>query len=428
MWILYELLYLLGFLAYLPSAVWRRRLPHRGWTMRLGRYPESVAQLLAGRPSVWVHAVSVGEVLAAKPLLAALAQRGAGPLAVSTITPGGFEVASRVMEGRGPVVYFPLDLRACASRALAVLRPRLLLLMESELWPNVIRCAHARGIPVAVVNGRLSPRAFARYQGVKPWVRGMLGRVSLFLMQSQADADRLLALGVAAEKVRVVGSLKWDASLGARPEPSAVQALAARLGVKSADVVVVAGSTHRGEEAAVLDAFQALRGAHPGARLMLAPRHLERLAEVEALLAHRGLAAARASRISGGDWQVGLVDAFGQLPLYYGLATAVFIGGSLIPHGGQNPLEAASLGKPVVFGPSMHNFEAITHQLLAHHAARQAEDPRELARLLEELVLDPNEAQAMGRRAQALIEQFQGATRRTLEALAPLLTHPSSTT
>jgi 3-deoxy-D-manno-octulosonic-acid transferase len=296
------------------------------------------------------------------------------------------------------VIYFPLDLRACASRALAALRPRLLLLMESELWPNVIRCASARGVPIAVVNGRLSPRAFARYQAVKPWVQGMLERVSLFLMQAQADADRLLALGVPAEKVRVAGSLKWDASLGARPDASAIQALSARLGLARDEVIVVAGSTHRGEEAAVLDAFGALRATRAGARLILAPRHLERLAEVEALIAHRGLSAARASAISGGGWQVGIVDVFGQLPLYYGLATVVFVGGSLIPHGGQNPLEAASLGKPVVFGPSMHNFEAITHQLLAHHAARQAQDAKELSHLLEELVSQPDEAQAMGRR------------------------------
>ena len=428
MWILYEFFYLLGFLLYLPSAIWRRRLPHRGWTMRLGRYPDAVAASLQGRPSVWVHAVSVGEALAARPLLAPLAERARQPLVMSTITPGGFDVASRQMEGRGPVVYFPLDLGACVSRALDALKPRLLLLMESELWPNAIRLAASRGIPIAVVNGRLSPRAFARYQWVKPWVRTMLGRVTLFLMQSQADADRLLALGVAGDKVRVAGNLKWDASLGARPAASAAQELMERLSVRSADIVVVAGSTHRGEETAVLDAFQALRASHAEARLILAPRHLERLAEVEALIAHRGLPAARISKISGGTWQVGLVDVFGQLPLYYGLATVVFIGGSLIPHGGQNPLEAAGLGKPVVFGPSMHNFEAITHQLLAHHAARQAENAQDLGRLLEELVSNRSEADAMGRRAQALIEQFQGATQRTLDALAPFLTHPSSTT
>ena len=181
MWIFYEFLYLLGFLLYLPGAVWRRRLPHRGWTMRLGRYPSAVAASLRGRPPVWVHAVSVGEVFAARPLLRALAERLRQPLVLSVITPGGFEVASRHMDGRGPVVYFPLDVGACVSRALEALTPRLLLLMESELWPNAIRLVKARGIPIAVVNGRVSPRAFARYQWVKPWVQGMLRRVDLFL-------------------------------------------------------------------------------------------------------------------------------------------------------------------------------------------------------------------------------------------------------
>ena len=173
----------------------------------------------------------------------------------------------------------------------------------------------------------------------------------------------------------------------------------------------------------MLSAFQALRAAHQVLRLVIAPRHLERLAEVEELVRHANLKAVRVSQPSAaGEWQVALVDAFGQLPLYYGLSTVAFIGGSLIPHGGQNPLEAASLGKPIVFGPSMHNFEAIAHQLLAHHAARQVANSEELTPLLEELLASPSEAQAMGHRAQELTERFQGATQRTLDLLKPLLT------
>ena len=423
MWIVYQLLLLIAFLLYLPKAVWRRRLPHRGWTMRLGRYPAEVRQRLAGRSAIWVHAVSVGEVLAARPLLQGLAQtRPHDPLVVSTITPSAFQLASTQIAASGTVIYFPLDLHRCVTQALDALRPRLLVLMESELWPMTIRLAKARGVPIAVVNGRISPRAFGRYRWVKRAFQGTLGRVDLFLMQSQLDADRILQLGASAQKVRIVGSLKWDASLRGRPTPDTLQTAAHRLGLNGRQTVVVAGSTHRGEERVVLQALQSLRTAHPQLRLIIAPRHLERLSEVEALVHRAGLTAARLSTPpAGGAWDVGIVDTSGQLPTYYGLAAAVFVGGSLIPHGGQNPLEPASLGKPVLFGPSMHNFADITQQLLDRRAARQLLNASELPVALQDVLSDRSAADAMGRRAQEMVEQSRGTTQRTLEALAPLL-------
>jgi len=423
MWMLYEILLVIGLLLYLPKAVWRRRLPHRGWSMRLGRYPARVVRSLEGRRALWIHAVSVGEVLAARPLLKALIEIApADAVVVSTITPGGFAMASQHLGARGIALYFPLDLRACVTRALEAIRPRLLLLMESELWPTVIRLTKARGIPVAVVNGRISPGAFRRYQVVRSRLGGMLRRVDLFLMQSRADAERLIQLGASPGAVQVVGSLKWDASLGTRPAPEAIQDAAARLGLDGRQPVIVAGSTHHGEEPAVLRAFRALRASHPDARLLIAPRHLERLAEVEGLIRRAGLRPARLSRLPAAEeWQVGMVDTWGELPLYYGLASVVVIGGSFIPHGGQNPLEATSLGKPVVFGPSMHNFAEIVQQLLAHHAAHQLSQTSELPDTLHVLLADRAQSQEMGRRAQELTERSRGATQRTLDALRPLL-------
>ncbi|MBI4342078.1 MAG: 3-deoxy-D-manno-octulosonic acid transferase [Candidatus Omnitrophica bacterium] len=421
--LVYEFLLIVGFLLYLPSALWRRRLPHPGWSMRLGRYPERVTSALRGRPSVWVHAVSVGEVLAVRPLVRALAQQHSGePLVLSTITPGGFEVASKQLGDCAVPVYFPLDVQACVARAIETLRPRALLLVESELWPAVIRLAHARGVPIAVVNGRVSPRTFRRSRLVKPWLHAMLGRVDRFLMQSEEDAARIIELGAPRDRVQAVGSLKWDASLEAHPGPELLQQLAGRLGLNGRQAVIVAGSTHRGEEVLLLEAFRTLRAAHPQARLILAPRHLERLAEVEELAQRVGMTPVRLSGQVPGEWAVGLVDTFGQLPRYYGLASVVFIGGSLIPHGGQNPLEASSLGKPVVFGPSMHNFEAIAHELLAHRVACQVASGRELATLLDQLIANAPDAQAMGRRAEELVQRHRGATQRTLDALPPLFT------
>ncbi len=423
MWLLYEGLFLLGLLLYLPKALWRRRLPHRGWTMRLGRYPRAVLEAIGGRQTIWVHAVSVGEVLAVRPLLRVLHQaQPQTPLVLSTITPGGFDVASKAIGADGAAVYFPLDLRGCVRRALEAFRPRLLILVESELWPVVLQLAHARRIPIIVVNGRVSPRAFRRYRLARFWLARLVQQVTLFIMQSQEDADRLVELGVTRERVKVSGSLKWDASLGVRPSPQALQQAAARLGLSGQETVLVGGSTHRGEEAWLLAAFSALRASHRDARLILAPRHLERLAEVERLVHRSGHAAVRLSQAGERmEWDVGLVDTFGELPTYYGLSSLAVIGGSFIPHGGQNPLEAASLGKPVVFGPSMQNFAEIAQQLLAHQAARQVAGGRELAAALQELFANQAKTQAMGRRAQALTEQLQGAAQRTLEALRPYL-------
>lgn len=421
MGMLYEILFVVGLLLYLPKALWRKRLPHRGWTMRLGRYPARVRASLQGRRSLWIHAVSVGEVLACRPLVRELARRYPRDVVViSTITPSGYAVAAEQLSDCALPVYFPLDLRWCVSRALEALRPRALLLVESELWPVMIRMAHARGVPVLLINGRISPRAFRRYRWVTPWLRGLVRHLGLLLMQSQADADRLLALGVPPEKVRVMGNLKWEASLAHRPAAQAVEALAARLGLAPGEAVIVAGSTHRGEEEVLLEAFRELRASAPSLRLIIAPRHLERVAEVESLGRQAGWTTIRCTRPAA-PWDVAVVDTLGQLPDYYGLATVAFVGGSLIPHGGQNPLEPASLGKPVVFGPSMHNFADISQQLLSYRAARQLSGRAALLPALRELLADRAEAQAMGRRAQALMEQSQGAGQRALDALEPFL-------
>ncbi|MBI4340899.1 MAG: 3-deoxy-D-manno-octulosonic acid transferase [Candidatus Omnitrophica bacterium] len=420
--LLYDALVILGLLCAAPAALWRRRLPHRGWSMRLGRYPAALLRRLNGRPSIWLHAVSVGEVLAAHPLIEALLRVHVDtPLVVSTVTPGGYEVAAKRWSERAILVYFPLDLHGCVRRALKALRPKMLLLVESELWPAVVRLARAQGVPVLVVNGRVSPRTFERCRRIARWVRPLLRQVDQWLMQSREDADRIIALGAPPDRVQVTGSLKWDASRGVRPTAQALRELAVQLGL-GGEPLLVAGSTHRGEEAVLLGALKTVRAAHPSARLILAPRHLERVAEVEGLIRRSGLTVTRLSSASSADrWDVGVVETFGQLPQYYSVATVVFIGGSLIPHGGQNPLEAASLGKPVVFGPSLHNFSAIAHQLLAHHAARQVAHAGELSGLLRELLADPASAAAMGQRAQELTERFQGATQRTVDAVAPWL-------
>ncbi len=431
MWLVYEILLAIAFLCYVPKALMKRRLPHRRWSMRLGRYPQHVRTRVEGRDVIWIHAVSVGEVMAVQPLIWELRAREPAILVVlSTITPTGFAVASNCLGTQGVVIYAPLDFRFAVRRALETIRPRLLLLVESELWPALTRLTNAQRIPVAVVNGRISARAYRRYRWVKPWLKRMLDAVDLFLMQSEEDAARITGMGAEGRRVRVQGSLKWDASLATRPKRGAGEELAARLGVRPDEIVLVAGSTHRGEETTVLEACRVLRKRRTAVRLVIAPRHVERIGEVEALVREQGLSVQRASAITpaSGPWDVAVVDTFGTLPAYYGIATVAFIGGSLIPHGGQNPLEAASLGKPVIFGPSMENFAEIAGQLLSHEAAIQLRHRSDFVSTLKDLLDNPAKALAMGQRARDLVEHLSGTSRRTCDALKPLLTdHPSPT-
>lgn len=425
MWIIYEILLFIGLLIYTPKALMRRRLPHRGWTMRLGRYPEAVRAKLARPGALWIHAVSVGEVMAAAPLITRLAQAYPdAPLVLSTVTPTGFEVATQVMGARGAAIFLPFDFRLTVGRAMKAIQPRALLLVESELWPMLIRAAKSRGIPVVVLNGRVSERAHRRYLKVKRWLAACVRIIDACFMQTEQDAQRLIAMGAPRQRVRVLGSLKWDASLAGRPSQAAIQALRERLGIRREELVIVAGSTHRGEESAVVQAVQEIRQRRAGVRLVLAPRHPERAGEVERLASQSGLvtqALTHMPQAGAAPWDVLIIDTLGQLPGFYGLASAVFVGGSLIPHGGQNPLEPASLGKPVIVGPFMDNFSAIMERLRAHQAVRQISTPGELASALREMLTEELEAQQMGRRAQELIEESAGCTQRTVDALAPFL-------
>jgi 3-deoxy-D-manno-octulosonic-acid transferase len=380
------------------------------------------------RPAVWIHAVSVGEALAAKPLIASLkANFPQYRLIVSTTTATGQTVArSRLTEADG-VCYFPFDWGFSVRRALDAIRPRAVILMESELWLNFLSECEAREVPVIVANGRVSDRSFARSRKFGFFVRRLYVLVTRFAMQSRLDAERAIELGAPAGRVSVAGNLKFDIG-DAHDSPKVVDA-AKTFALDSAPLVI-AGSTTEGEEEMVLDAFEGLRkeGVFGRVRLLVAPRHPERFDVVARSLKSSRLRATRRSSPEGGfDADVILLDTVGELAALYRFASVVFVGGSLAPKGGHNILEPALYAKPIVVGPHMENFREIATEFLRRGALLQLRgaDPlaltAELRDALARLLGDKDYAETLGSNARRAIDENRGATARTVEIVAEYL-------
>jgi 3-deoxy-D-manno-octulosonic-acid transferase len=374
-----------------------------------------------GRPAIWIHAVSVGEVLAVRPLIGPLRRRfPSHRVLLSTTTLTGNAVAKHSLAGADGLFFAPFDWATPVRRVLRRVRPSLLLLVETEIWPNLIRESRRAGARVAIVNGRISPRSFPRYRRIRPLLARVLAEVDLFLMQAEPHAERARAIGAPPERVRVTGNLKYDA---APPRPAAALSRVIPPGDASSPLVV-AGSTVEGEENAVLDAFRRVRAAAPGARLVLVPRHPERFDAVARLVAEDGWPLARRTALGAEGWRsspVLLLDTLGELAGTYPLATVVFVGGSLAPAGGHNVLEPAAAGRAVVVGPHMENFQEIADELRTAGALVQVPDAAALGPALAGLLADEAERDAIGARALAVVERNRGAVDRTLDALAALV-------
>lgn len=420
---LYSLLLATGFLVALPWFLWKGRSTGkylRTFRERMGRLP--VYLNVDGDPSIWIHAVSVGEVLAARPLVPALRARFPGHrLFVSTTTMTGNAVARRSIRGVDGLLYAPLDFPHAVRRALEVLNPSLLVLVETELWPNLIHEARRRGTRVALVNGRISPRSFPRYLRVRRFLRSVLSEIDLLLMQGELHAERIRAMGASPERVQVTGNLKFDAV-----EPERLPERLVRLlhGGAPPRPLWVAGSTVGGEEELVLSAFHRVRERVPEARLLVAPRHPERFSAVPALVEAAGFHCLRRTALDPVAWRDGevlLLDSLGELAQVYALASVVFVGGSLVPAGGHNILEPAVAGKAVVVGPHMENFQEIVEQFRSESAMVQVRSADELAREVTALLLDESRRRELGDRARDLVGRNRGAVRRTTDALSTLL-------
>jgi 3-deoxy-D-manno-octulosonic-acid transferase len=402
-----------------PFYLWKGRATGHYWRTfraRMGRLPPGLAGSCDG--SIWIHAVSVGEALAARSLVAPLESALPGrTVLVSTSTAAGGAVAAQGLPADRLFVA-PFDFPWAVDAVLRGLRPSLLVLVETELWPNLIRMARRRGIPIAIVNGRISDRSFPRYRRIRGLLRHVLAQVDLFLMQSATHADRIRALGAPPERVRISGNLKYDAL--AEPRPPADLCTTAN----GAGPLWVAGSTMAGEDELVLRALRDVRAARPDARLVLAPRRPERFAEVPALAEAAGFRCVKRSALGGAPWREGevlLLDTVGELAGVYALATVVFVGGSLVPTGGHNVLEAAICGKAVVVGPHMENFREIANEFREEGALVQIESAERLGPETVALLQDPERRERIGRKARELVDRNRGARSRTVDALAGLV-------
>ena len=428
---LYSLILTLAALLLLPYFIWQ------GW--RKGKYPGNLLERLGwggvepvqdSSGVIWLHAVSVGETLAARPLCRELKRRYPGKrIFLTTTTVTGQEVAKSQVPEADLTGYYPFDWAFAVRRVLDRMKPELVILMESELWLNFLVECRRRQIPVMVVNGRISDRSFPRARRARFFTRRLYGLVTRLVMQSEVDAARAVALGAAPERVVIGGNLKYDVGLGGGSvDEGRLAALGEVIGPGEGPLIV-AGSTHPGEEEIVLEAWRRLRertGMEP-VRLLTAPRHPERFDEVADLIAARGAKLVRRSTASGESGEVILLDSIGELALVYELAKLVLVCGSLRPIGGHNILEPALAGRPIIVGPHMHNFREMTVEFQRTDALVQVWGERDeelverLVAAMAKLLEDPAEARMMGERARQRVEANRGATALACETVAALI-------
>ena len=395
---------------------------------RMGYLPVSFN--LDGDQSIWIHAVSVGEALTARALVTDLKARYPGlRIFLSTTTLTGQQVARTRLPDVDAVFFFPFDWPPFVRRTLRLVRPRLFIMMETEIWPNLLRACRRGGVKTMLVNGRISSRSYPRYRLARPFFRRVLANVDRFCMQSEESARRIIDIGADPARVTVTGSLKFDSL----ESPAAVAAgrgagrVLRYFRLPASRLVFMAASTVKGEEDAVLAAYAAVRRVHPTALLVLAPRKPERFGDADALARAEGLRVVRRTELAVDAEpraDVVILDTIGELAHLFQVATVVFVGGSLVDHGGHNILEPAVHGKPIVFGPHMQNFAEIAAAFRREQAAVQVHDAGALAATVVRLMGDPVERARLGAAARALVEANRGAKPRTLDAVAAVLPAP----
>ena len=415
---MYDIVFVFLAILYFPYLVILGKW-HPGFKTRFG----CLGSVLAGRNEaqkcIWIHAVSVGEVLAITDLIRKLKKEfPQHTIICSTVTKTGNQLAQEQLGGDCLVIYAPLDFSWIVRKFITAIKPAIYISTETEIWPNLYSALHKASVPVIQINGRISDKAYRGYNRVRVLTKRVLACVDIFCMQSPLDADRIERLGAAPEKVRIVGNLKFD------NVPGAAEIKKEDLGFGEDEDLLIAGSTHPGEEDILINAYHALIAGFPGLRLVIAPRHIERADFVIGIVEKQGYHPIRFSEIKdhkGDTKSIVVVDTIGHLRNLYSLAKIVFIGKTLTVGGGQNMIESACLGKPTIVGPMTQNFKDVVAIFLKSEGLVQVDDPRELLEEMRKLLSNPEKARAIGKAAQQTVENHQGATLKTIKEIRQLL-------
>lgn len=422
----------------ITSPLWIYKLfskeKHRkGFTEKIGILPRELERPALGEIRVHIHAVSVGEVNAVTPFVKELKNRHPEiRLVLSTVTPAGNDMARRRLPEVDHILYFPFDLPWIVKKVIAKIRPHLYITVETELWPNFLRWIKRSGARSIIINGRISPRTFKGYSRIKPLMRRVLATVDLFCMQSDEDARKIRAIGAPDTAVIVTGNMKYDQRFLDVSEDE-VQKKRALFGIERDDMVIIAGSTHRGEDEIIIKSHRECLKSDERIRLIIAPRHVERAGEIEKLVRESGFEVIKRTDISGSKRGIILssspfalrpviiIDTLGELSTLYSMASVVIMGGSFIAHGGQNPLEAMFYRKPVIFGQHMFNFREIAEEILKNGAGIRVEKWEDLTKTLRKLINDPERQKEMGEKGYQIILKNKGAVERNLAMVEKFL-------
>lgn len=431
---LYDIGFAIFSIFYLPTLIFKGKL-HRDFLERFGFYGSAKLALLRDlKDPIWIQAVSVGEVALCKDFVPLLKEKFPGrPIVFSTITKAGNDLAKKLFANEAVVIYFPLDFSSIVASVIALIRPKVYIMVETEIWPNFLKEIERRAIAAILINGRISDRSIGKYRIAKPFLRKILRNMNVLCMQSKTDADRIIELGARPERVKVTGNMKFDVKV--KDTSTSGDDLRRELGMAQDGELLVAGSTHPGEEAAVIAAFKDLVEKFPKLTLLIAPRHIERANEVAELAKKSGFEPIMLSQpipnpasrrglhaLSGlGTSRIYILDTIGRLSDFYSIATVVFVGGSIIKHGGQNPIEPAAYEKPVVCGQYMFNFKSATEAFMAKGALIKVDNGDELGPVLYNLFADKNKRLEMGRAAKAVIVENHGATEKNLNEIGRFL-------
>lgn len=419
---LYDIAFLIFSIFYLPTLIFKGKL-HGDFLERFGIYAkEKRRRLASGSKKIWIQAVSVGEVSLCKSIIPQLKNVLSDyEIVFSTITKSGNDLAKKLFSKDAVIIYFPLDFSFITRGVVRFIKPKAYIMIETEIWPNMLGALSRESIPSVLINGRISDNSFGNYRIVRMFLRDVLKKVNKFCMQSEDDAERMVYLGAPEERVKVTGNMKFDVDFFVNAGEA--EEVRKALDLKPGEELFVAGSTHPGEEEAVISVFRDLAPEFPHLKLLIAPRHIERTEDVELVVRRAGLVPVRVSELGKGIQAAGsgssalILDTIGRLKDVYSAATLVFVGGSLVKHGGQNPIEPAAYGRPVMFGPYMFNFKNIASILADNDGAIQIYNTKELLDNSRALLKDAGMRDRIGANASRIVMENRGAARRNLEAI-----------